>query len=442
MNIYIHVEVKTRDLPGRLLLAMYSAQQGNDVYLGDEGLLRLVENGYLKPGIILEKSLAPTKSRLSLLKNLKKKKCIITSIDEEGGLLSHDIKRFLKSRMSKKSIVYAKKVFFWGNYDYKNACKIFKKEKQKFVITGNPRIQLWNKKYKKTINKIQTVKKYILISSNFKIGNSKKDFSEIYKYHLENSYFDDINYKNWFKNYYSYSFTLFMEFISLINTLVEVFPKVKFVVRPHPSESVNSWKNYLLKKNNLLISNKYNHSDWIENASLIIHNGCTGGVEAFARKKNVICYKPFKSKFEFSFPNKFGLTLKNDKEMIRSIKKIVSGKKVNIGRSILYKQLVARFNNFEKKVFCNKIIYEWNGLSKNYKTQNNYLKIFKLKKIVKKFKDTIIPSKESHKFPDLNKSEINNYFSIYKSIHKEFKDLEFEIIDKRILRVKKINYKI
>ena len=73
MNIYIHVEVKTRDLPGRLLLAMYSAQQGNDVYLGDEGLLRLVENGYLKPGIILEKSLAPTKSRLSLLKNLKKK---------------------------------------------------------------------------------------------------------------------------------------------------------------------------------------------------------------------------------------------------------------------------------------------------------------------------------------------------------------------------------
>lgn len=52
MNIYIKVEVETRELLSRLLLGMYAAARKHNVLLGDGELLSLVEQNKLKPGII------------------------------------------------------------------------------------------------------------------------------------------------------------------------------------------------------------------------------------------------------------------------------------------------------------------------------------------------------------------------------------------------------
>ena len=213
MNIYLHVEVKTRDMPGRILLGMNAAKQGHDVYLGDQELLELVSKKKLNPGIILEKSITPTKNRVQLLKNLKKTKSIITSIDEEGGVLLENIETFLNERMSKKTLKLINNNFFWGNYDFQCAKKIFKEFKKKFVVTGNPRVELWNKRYKRTISNNLGVKNYVLISSNFKVGLSAKRFSEIYKFHLENALFNEKKYRNFFNNHFAYTFNLLLNFV-------------------------------------------------------------------------------------------------------------------------------------------------------------------------------------------------------------------------------------
>ena len=81
MNIYIKVEIKEREFLSRFILGAYTALKGNEVYIGDDELLQLVEK-QLNPGIILEKSIPPKKSRINQLKNYKKK-CIITSLDEK-----------------------------------------------------------------------------------------------------------------------------------------------------------------------------------------------------------------------------------------------------------------------------------------------------------------------------------------------------------------------
>ena len=159
MNIYLHVEVKTRDLPGRILLGMNAAKQGHDVYLGDQELLELVSKKKLNPGIILEKSITPTKNRVQLLKNLKKTKSIITSIDEEGGLLLENIETFLSERMSKKTLKLINNNFFWGNYDFRYAKKIFKEFK---VLYGFFYIMLLNLKAITKSNEV-TIKKLDLM---------------------------------------------------------------------------------------------------------------------------------------------------------------------------------------------------------------------------------------------------------------------------------------
>ena len=81
-------------------------------------------------------------------------------------------------------------------------------------------------------------------------------------------------------------------------------------------------QNFFEKKSNLIITKKLNHSDWIENCNIVVHNGCTAGVEAFARNKKLISYEPLENETKMTFANNFGYTAKNEKELGNIIEKI------------------------------------------------------------------------------------------------------------------------
>ena len=83
------------------------------------------------------------------MKNYKHNNCIVTSIDEEGGLAQIKYKDFANRRYSYQTLSYADKIFCWGNYDYLNNIKLFPKAKKKFLITGNPRFDLLENKIAK-----------------------------------------------------------------------------------------------------------------------------------------------------------------------------------------------------------------------------------------------------------------------------------------------------
>ena len=157
------------------MLGMYAAAEGHKVLIGDNELLQHVQNNKLHPGIILEKSITPSGSRIRQLEDYKKNYSVVTSIDEEGGLLRENLNTFLNTRFSEKSIFLTDKIFCWSEYDLNTLSSLFPKQKQKFVKTGNPRVNLWNKQFQNLfISKEIEDQKYILISSNFGVGVSNK----------------------------------------------------------------------------------------------------------------------------------------------------------------------------------------------------------------------------------------------------------------------------
>jgi len=88
MNIYLPVEIKSRELEGKLLLSLTAAERGHMVILGEKSHTRgLAAKGVLPPGILHNKSLTPSEKALKLLDNLKNQNHIITCQDEEGGLI-------------------------------------------------------------------------------------------------------------------------------------------------------------------------------------------------------------------------------------------------------------------------------------------------------------------------------------------------------------------
>ena len=90
---------------------MYAAAKGHQVLIGDEEILRLIENKKLNPGIILEKSITPAESRINQLKNYNENKSIVTSLDEETPLSTNNLDLFCEVRFSKETLNLSKKFF-------------------------------------------------------------------------------------------------------------------------------------------------------------------------------------------------------------------------------------------------------------------------------------------------------------------------------------------
>jgi surface carbohydrate biosynthesis protein len=88
MNIYLPIEVKVRELEGKVLLALAAAERGHTVILGEKkDTINMAKKGHLPPGIVHDKSLTPGEYKLINYKQLKEHGHLVTSQDEESGLL-------------------------------------------------------------------------------------------------------------------------------------------------------------------------------------------------------------------------------------------------------------------------------------------------------------------------------------------------------------------
>ena len=105
MNIYLHVEISARELDSKLLLATLAASRGHQVIVSDLfGIEKGVKSGFLAPGIFHTKSLSPHKDKISRHKSMIDRGFMITSIDEEGGLVDPGYERFANIRYSEQTI--------------------------------------------------------------------------------------------------------------------------------------------------------------------------------------------------------------------------------------------------------------------------------------------------------------------------------------------------
>ena len=438
MNIYLKLEIKNRDFLSRLLLGMYCASKGDDVLIGDDKIIHNIENGTLNPGIFLEKSITPSNSRMSQLRNLKKRKFVIFSLDEESGLLSKKYDSFKKSRFSKKTLNLTDKVLCWGKFDFDQLKNYYKSYKKKFTLTGNPRVDLWKSKFDTLfMDKKIKVGNSVLISSNFLIGVSKKRTSDYIEMYKKLGYYENQKIKEYFNDFFiSFSFQLMLKFTDLINHLSKKYPNVKFILRPHPNEDEEIWKKILNERKNLIITKSKNIAYWIIKSKLTIHNGCMGGIEAFARNKNVLSYRPIKNKFENDFVNSISNQAYNINQVDQFIDQIFKKKKNKRKLSSNQKKFNNRFGNLNSKKFNYQEIYnEFNKFkSPILSNKNNYSKIT-FKGVLRKLKRLFVTKIENPKFQSIESIELENAVNKYKKLIPELNNVNFKILDENIIRI-------
>ncbi len=447
-NVYLKIEIKHRELISRILIAMHCAIKKNTVYLGN--LQDYLFQDKLCPGLFMDKSISRTSSKISKLKKIRENGHIITSMDEELGVSHENYHSFAKLRYSNETLKLTSAIFCWGDFDFQFLKKKYSKYKKVFFKTGSARVDICNilKKFdqRKRLSKLPK-KKYIVIASNFGTIVSKKplwkvlsDRKPYYKKKIDNN----VENESFRFGRDIWKTLILKEYLDCIEKLSLSFKNKFILIRPHPSEVKKSWEAILSKNlKNVGVIDDYTSSEVLNFAELMIHSGCTTGLEAKLLGTPVISFNPLKDKtYERKFLTKCGTEINNSKKMINFIRK-KNYRKITKNQSfekeLDYKFFMnksasssVRISNVIQSLIKSKNLNNYKNSFRNWYT----LKIVEIKFFIKKI--FFMNSKEKyyqHKFSNISSCEVEEMITIFKRTNKSFRNIKFKIFGDRLLKI-------
>jgi len=280
--IFLPVEVKGRELDAKLLLLHFALEKGFGVFLGRNGMN--IGRDPFPRGIYFDKCLSNHKIAFHehQVERLGNK---LVSFDEEG-LLYGSTDDYQSHRLSKQSINLSSLIFLWGNKQ-RALFEPYTSDKSKLVITGSPRIDLWQPPltslYSSEVTSISAkYGSFILVVSNWGFTTSEK----------ERGIDPNLSYDD---NPHS---LIRASFLQLVERLSSEFPDQHIIVRPHPGEREDYWRRTAtLFHNNVHVIRAGAIGPWIHAAQAVIHNNCTTGLETWMGGLTPIVYAPRLDRF-------------------------------------------------------------------------------------------------------------------------------------------------
>ena len=379
--IYIYYEFYKREFLSNLLLSIIAANKNFKIYIGSNNVFNLLhEKKLISPGIFHTKSLTHNIKKTNFHKELKKENFLITSIDQEHGVIDEGNfdELFIKPRVEKNDLNLCDAYFCWGKYDYKHMKNKFKKKI--FFISGSPRVDLWKKKFNMFWKKDIIDKNYVLFVSNFNYPNNVYSYKELIRRREKANYYKRApNIRKQEIKFFRYQLKSMKKFTHLIKKFSKEFSNEIIFVRPHPTENVKYWTDKFKDQKNVIVKSEGDLSTYIRNAKLVVQDGCTSAMESYISNVPVINYVPIKSiKHPFGqFIKKISINVYNETSFFKLFKSekfiILKNKKNLVNNRMLYT---------DKKLSCSKIVEIWNKIYKNksyFAKNNNILKNNNLK---------------------------------------------------------------
>jgi surface carbohydrate biosynthesis protein len=354
--LILPVETHVRELDGKLLLAAFAAETGRAAYVGSQNEIR-AHIASLPAGHFIAKGFASRKARfLSILQQLGH---TILAWDEEG-LVHPEPEIYYKRRISPQSLAFLDGVFSWGD-DFTSLFRAMPfYDGTPIYSTGNPRLDLLDERVRNyfvedAAKHTATHGKFILLNSNFGRINSavKRSRDKGVAGKLTDPTLD----AKW-QAMIEHRKTLYHHFRQMFAGLCEAFPDWQIILRPHPSERIESWQDIPAKYSNAHVIYEGNVLPWLLSAGILIHNGCTTALESVLLNKPALAYMPVRSEeYDWHLPNDISHQIESFDKLVERISSHISGKKpLRVLES--HKKILANFAHWDSDKLCCQLILE------------------------------------------------------------------------------------
>lgn len=336
-NLLIPVENQVRELDARLLLACIAARRKISSIIGPK---RDVESGIASfpKSIFLSKSLRIGKRRFFPISRKLGHK--IVAWDEEA-LVHLPPETYFSRRLSAIGMHYVSHMFAWGE----DNAELWRQYPDlpagmPVHVTGNPRGDLLRPEirvfYQKDAEKIlNTYGDFILINTNFNHVNAFYPAQNLFqpvKEPGEKARFGQAARgmtREYAEGLRDHKQAVFRDFQQLIPALEKAFPEHTIVVRPHPTESQEIYREIAAQCERVQVTNEGNVVPWLIATKAVIHNGCTTGVEAYFMDLPAISYRAtVNDYYDYGFyqlPNRLSYQCFDFEELREILEKILVG---------------------------------------------------------------------------------------------------------------------
>ncbi len=278
-TLYIPIEIFDRELGGALLLAANAAKRGWVVVLGGkQAIFSNMTRFSDAPGIFFLKSIVPGEL-------FKQQEIFMyghrnVSLDVEG-LVPSNGEAGVRLRYSAESINSCDLLFFWGEEHYRSVASVYPQIQGRSHITGSPIVDEIIIRSAKRTSPASLLHKKILIGTSCGFANHINgiDFS---KQMRKNAYSTNLKDADEFELALEadLDLTVFEYWRKVVPLIASNFIDCDVVLRPHPSENVEYWKEYLKHFKNVRIDSGQPILEELLDASVYIHFNSTSAITA------------------------------------------------------------------------------------------------------------------------------------------------------------------
>jgi surface carbohydrate biosynthesis protein len=338
LQLLIPVENQVREFDAKLLLACIAAERGFSSIIGSRREMEFRVASYPR-SLYLSKSMT-IRSAL-LFKIAHKVGHSIVAWDEEA-LVHLPPETYFSDRLSPASIRYVSHLLAWGQ-DNANLWRQYPSLPNGIPIhlTGNPRADMLRPEmrpfFAEDVEKIRkSCGKFILVNTNFNHVNAFSPEMNLFRPVKKPGETPKFGrgargmIREFAEGLRDHKQAVFQDFQKLIPALERSFPEYTIIVRPHPTENQQIYRNIAAHCKRVQVSNEGNVVPWILASKAVIHNCCTTGLEAYVMGVPAISYRASVNDFYdlgfYRLPNLLSHQCFDFEEMQSTLKDIFAGK--------------------------------------------------------------------------------------------------------------------
>lgn len=329
-NFLFPIETTARELDQRIMMAVLSAKKNRKIIVGEQQFLRNL-SFVMKNGVFFGKHLFGKHkfSDQNYYKRLKKNGFSVIHLNEEGAIWpgnENDWKKIME--FDEKPSVLDNKDYLleWGDYQ-KDFYENLEPHNTNIIATGHHRFDLYKEKFiqyfdddKKVIN--DKYGNFILVNTstswpNNGDGGNKFTFKKTMFYNPDNKEDRIFRFGKWVNQTRDIA-----NLVELINVISLTFPEKKIIIRPHPSENSQTYKDIFQNIKNIEIVYEGTPTGWLLACDMLIHASSTTAIEAAFANKPIINYKPYgTNQYDVKIPCLLGYECSSPENAIEYINK-------------------------------------------------------------------------------------------------------------------------
>jgi hypothetical protein len=246
---------------------------------------------------------------------------------------------------------------------------------------------------------------------------------------------------------------LYAYFQDMVPLLAKAFPERTILIRPHPAESHEPWKDLAGQHNNVVVAAEGNVVPWLMACDVLLHNGCTTSIEAAILDTPSVAYQPVQSDgHDNPFPNALSHPAYDEKSLVDQVNAILEGRLGPLdseeSRRLIERHIAAR----NGELACDRMldVLDEMGFRKNSPPASGRRKRFEgwirselrtaqKKRNGRKRGHRNSPEYHDHRFPEIPLAEIRSRVIRFAKHLGRFDDLQVSPVSRHVFRVERVD---